>query len=43
MDCNSECDVWEVLKNDGGETKEQIWIYCDKCEVETFYDLSDEE
>ena len=35
-------DKWEVLDNSGGDTKEQLWLYCIACDVETFYDLPDE-
>ena len=55
MDCEQSEDVWtcqdcgglgdkhEVISNTGGDTPWQIWIYCDACKVETFYDLPDVE
>ena len=35
-------DQNEVISNAGGATKDQVWLYCKKCNIETFHDLPDD-
>lgn len=41
--CGGPGDKHETLTNDGGNTEHQLWVYCESCKAETFYDLPDEQ
>jgi hypothetical protein len=41
QECQGDGDRHETLENNGGDTQEQGWIYCKKCDIETFYDIPD--
>tara|TARA_R110002096_G_scaffold345991_1_gene539450 strand:+ start:128 stop:304 length:177 start_codon:yes stop_codon:yes gene_type:complete len=42
QECQGEGDMHETLWNDGGSTEVQGWIYCKKCDIETFYEIPDD-
>lgn len=39
-ECGGYGDAFEVIPGD--DTKEQVWVWCKRCNTETFYDLPDE-
>jgi len=43
QECGGEGDQLETLRNDGGDTKDQWWVYCAECDIETFGDIPDED